>query len=58
MRIVRHLRRSLVIPERLHPKNWMNLKRNSNYSSDAVIGKTGMEQYMELQLQGTDGEES
>lgn len=22
-----------------------------------VIGKTGMEQYMELQLQGTDGEE-
>lgn len=32
-------------------------KENSNYSSDAVIGKTGMEQYMELQLQGTDGEE-
>lgn len=31
---------------------------NPDYSSDAVIGKTGIEQYMELTLQGTDGEET
>lgn len=31
---------------------------NPNYSLDAVIGKAGIEQYMELTLQGTDGEET
>ena len=32
-------------------------KDNPEYSSNAVIGKTGIEQYMEVELQGTDGEE-
>ena len=31
---------------------------NPDYASDAIVGKTGIEQYMELQLQGTDGEET
>lgn len=33
-------------------------KENPNYSNDAVIGKAGIEQYMELELQGTDGQET
>ena len=33
-------------------------KENPSYSNDAVIGKAGMEQYMELTLQGTDGQET
>ncbi len=32
--------------------------QDSSYSNDAVIGKAGIEQYMELTLQGTDGEET
>ena len=32
-------------------------KDNPDYSTDAVIGKTGIEQYMETTLQGKDGEE-
>ena len=31
---------------------------NPDYSNDAIIGKAGIEQYMELELQGTDGEEN
>ena len=33
-------------------------KQNSKYKSSAVIGKAGIEQYMELELQGTDGQET
>lgn len=33
-------------------------KEDSSYASDAIVGKTGIEQYMELQLQGHDGEET
>ena len=33
-------------------------KDNPDYSNDAVIGKSGIEQYMELELQGTDGRET
>lgn len=33
-------------------------KKNPNYTNDAVIGKAGIEQYMELTLQGTDGQET
>ena len=33
-------------------------KKNPAYSNDAVIGKAGIEQYMELELQGKDGEET
>ena len=33
-------------------------KQNPDYSSDAIIGKAGLEQYMELTLQGTDGHET
>ncbi|MDO4339299.1 MAG: penicillin-binding transpeptidase domain-containing protein [Eubacteriales bacterium] len=33
-------------------------KKNPDYSNDAIIGKAGIEQYMELTLQGTDGEET
>ena len=33
-------------------------KQNADYSNDAIIGKAGIEQYMELQLQGKDGEET
>ncbi|MDO5134631.1 MAG: penicillin-binding transpeptidase domain-containing protein [Eubacteriales bacterium] len=33
-------------------------KQNSGYTNDAVIGKAGIEQYMELTLQGTDGSET
>ena len=32
-------------------------KDNADYSTDAVIGKTGIEQYMETTLQGKDGQE-
>ena len=32
-------------------------EQNPEYSNDAIIGKAGIEQYMELVLQGTDGEE-
>lgn len=32
-------------------------KDHPDYSTDAVIGKTGIEQYMETTLQGKDGEE-
>lgn len=32
-------------------------KDNPDYSSDAIIGKAGMEQYMETTLQGKNGEE-
>ncbi len=33
-------------------------KENPNYSNDAIIGKSGIEQYMETTLQGTDGQET
>lgn len=33
-------------------------EKNPNYTNDAVIGKAGIEQYMELTLQGTDGKET
>lgn len=33
-------------------------KKNSSYANNAVIGKAGIEQYMELTLQGTDGKET
>lgn len=33
-------------------------KQNPDYSSDTIIGKAGLEQYMELTLQGTDGHET
>ena len=33
-------------------------KKNPEYSNDAIIGKTGIEKYMETSLQGTDGEET
>ena len=32
-------------------------EKNPEYSNDAIIGKAGIEQYMELDLQGKDGEE-
>ena len=33
-------------------------KDNPDYSNDAIVGKAGIEQYMELELQGKDGEET
>ncbi|MBQ7424750.1 MAG: peptidase, partial [Lachnospiraceae bacterium] len=33
-------------------------EQNPDYPNDAVVGKAGIEQYMELNLQGTDGEET
>ena len=33
-------------------------KQNPDYSNDAIVGKAGLEQYMELTLQGTDGKET
>lgn len=33
-------------------------EQNPDYSNDAIIGKAGIEQYMELELQGTDGQET
>ncbi len=33
-------------------------KKNPDYANDAIIGKTGIEKYMETSLQGTDGEET
>ena len=33
-------------------------KKNPDYSNDAIVGKTGIEKYMETSLQGTDGEET
>ena len=33
-------------------------KENPDYSNDAIVGKAGIEQYMELDLQGTDGQET
>ena len=33
-------------------------KQNPDYSHDAIVGKAGIEQYMELTLQGTDGKET
>lgn len=32
--------------------------QNPGYSNDAVVGKAGIEKYMEIVLQGTDGEET
>ena len=32
--------------------------QNPNYANDAIVGKAGIEQYMELTLQGTDGRET
>ncbi len=32
-------------------------EKEDRYSTNAVVGKTGLEQYMELTLQGTDGQE-
>lgn len=32
-------------------------EENDNYTSNSIIGKTGIEQYMETTLQGTDGSE-
>lgn len=32
--------------------------QNPDYANDAVVGKSGIEQYMELTLQGTDGRET
>ena len=33
-------------------------KQNPDYSNAAIVGKAGIEQYMELTLQGTDGKET
>ena len=33
-------------------------KQNPDYSTDGIVGKAGIEQYMELTLQGTDGKET
>ncbi len=33
-------------------------EQNPNYANDAIVGKAGIEQYMELVLQGTDGRET
>ena len=33
-------------------------KQNPDYSNDAIVGKAGIEQYMELTLQATDGKET
>lgn len=33
-------------------------EQNPDYSNDAIVGKAGIEQYMELDLQGTDGQET
>lgn len=33
-------------------------EENPDYSNDSIIGKAGIEQYMETTLQGTDGEET
>ena len=33
-------------------------KQNPDYSNDAIVGKAGIGQYMELTLQGTDGKET
>ena len=33
-------------------------KQNPDYSNDAIVGKAGIEQYMELTLQGTEGKET
>lgn len=33
-------------------------EENPDYSNDAIVGKAGIEQYMELTLQGTDGQET
>ena len=33
-------------------------EQNPDYPNDAIVGKAGIEQYMELSLQGTDGEET
>lgn len=33
-------------------------EENEKYANDSVIGKAGIEQYMEVYLQGTDGEET
>jgi penicillin-binding protein 2 len=33
-------------------------EENPNYTNDAIVGKAGIEQYMELTLQGTDGQET
>ena len=33
-------------------------KENPDYSNDAIVGKAGIEQYMELDLQGKDGQET
>ena len=33
-------------------------KQNPDYYNDAIVGKAGIEQYMELTLQGTDGKET
>ena len=33
-------------------------KQHPDYSNDAIVGKAGIEQYMELTLQGTDGKET
>ena len=33
-------------------------KQNPDYSNDAIVGKAGIEQYMDLTLQGTDGKET
>ncbi len=33
-------------------------KDNSKYGSTSIIGKTGIEKYMELELQGTEGQET
>ena len=33
-------------------------EENPDYSNDAIIGKAGIEQYMETTLQGTDGQET
>ncbi len=33
-------------------------KKNPEYANDAIVGKVGIEKYMEITLQGTDGEET
>ena len=52
-------RRSSVTQARPLLRNWKPFVRdNPDYSNDAVVGKAGIEQYMELELQGKDGEET
>ena len=48
-----------VIPDSASSDELESLvKQNADYSNDAIVGKAGIEQYMELELQGKDGQET